>query len=327
MKCLEPFLLSKLRGNRVLFIVLLFTFIFINLLEAKITIELYPIVNLEKENVLLRDISSIKSESTEDRMKKFIEEIYVTNIDVGIKKIDKEDVIRSLKRNYIDLKNISIIGADRVIVKRETIKLTQAQILKDIEKYLEKNFKDAIEIVSISVSKKELILPSGKIEKKIRVKSKTANNIYLSYNIFINGEKRSSLPITVKVKYFLMIPYAKKDIPKGKKIEPNDVYLKKSAVSNVLRNSVKLEDILGKVAKRNIKKDSIIKSYLLSPDYLVLKGKNVKILYSNGPINIELMGLALENGSKGDIIRVKNISSNKVIKCKVVAPFVVKYTK
>ncbi len=327
MKCSELFQLSKLKDKRALIVALFYAFVFTNILEAKITIELYPFVNLKKEKVYIKDIANVTGKDKKNRLEKFIEDIYVTKIDAGIKKIDKDEVLKSLKKNYIDIKNIEVIGPDRVIVQRETIRLTQLQILKDIESFLKKRYKDTIEIVSISINKKEIILPYGKIEKKIKIRSKTTNNIYLKYDIFIDGEKRISLPVTVKVKYFLMIPYAKRDIPKGKKIEPDDVYLKKTTVTNILRNTFKLEDVIGKVAKRNIKKDSIIKDYLLSPDYMVLKGKSVKILYSNGFINIELMGLALENGSKGDIIKVKNISSNKVIKCKVVAPFVVKYTK
>lgn len=324
MRCLELFQILKHKKAKGAFYLLFLFFAFLTTLNAKILIELYPTAIVKKDEVFLRDISKIKSDKDEIRLKNFLEEIVIVKFSSDIKKIEKNDVVESLKKNYIDLKNIQIIGSNKIVVKRATQKITQKEMVDDVKKFLESRFKD-IKIIFISVNKKELTLPYGKIEKVVKVKSKTSKNIYLDYIIYVDGKKKISLPIKAKVLFYQLVPYAKRDIPKGKVVKKEDIYFKKKTFSR--KYNFDLDEILGKIAKRTIKKDSIIKSYFLSPNFLVLKSKNVKILYSGGPISIELMGLALQNGSLGDLIEVKNVSTGKVLKCKVIAPFVVKYVK
>lgn len=318
MRCLDLYQILNLKRAKALLIF----FLFVSFLHAKVLITLYPIVHIKKSDILLKDIAKI--DTTQNRLKKFIENIKIKKIDQILTKITKDDVKKSLKDNYIDLKNVNINGSDGVIVKRDTSKLTEANIEKDIKRFLSKKYGKNIEIDDIGLSKKEIVIPEGKITKEIYQRSKTSNNIYLNYDIFINGEKYLSLPITVRVRFFKLAPFAKIDIPKGKIIYLNDIDFKRYKVSGSKEFLTK-EDIIGKVAKVNIKKDRLIKRYYLMPDFQVFKRKNVKIIYSNGALKIELLGLALDNGTIGDIVRVKNISTNKVIKCKVVGPFTVKY--
>lgn len=51
---------------------------------------------------------------------------------------------------------------------------------------------------------------------------------------------------------------------------------------------------------------------------VIQKNQKVNILYINGPIKIQLLGVALESGKEGDYIKVKNISTGKEIVGKVV---------
>jgi len=319
MRCLEQFLHSNHNLKKAFFAFLL---LFANTIYAKITIEILPVVELEKNEVLIKDISKINSSKKEDRLKDFIGSIFIKEIKQGVVKVKKDEILKKLKDNYIDTSNILITGQDYAIVKRKSIKLGYEDIKKDIKKFIDKNPNLALK--SISLSKKEYILPFGEIEKKIVLKSKTSTHMYIDYLIFVDKKLYKKIPITLRVERFVLVPYAKRDILKNRKISKEDIYFKKEKrvrVSQILGE----DEIVGKVAKREIKKDSIIKRYFIEPNYLVKKRKNVKIIYKNGPIKIELMGLALENGELNQIIKVKNISTNKVIKCKVIAPYVVEF--
>jgi len=56
---------------------------------------------------------------------------------------------------------------------------------------------------------------------------------------------------------------------------------------------------------------------------LVRKGKMVKIVFDNGPMQIVTVGLSEEDGVAGNIVRVKNITSNKIIYARVLSDSVV----
>jgi flagella basal body P-ring formation protein FlgA len=56
---------------------------------------------------------------------------------------------------------------------------------------------------------------------------------------------------------------------------------------------------------------------------LVRKGKMVKMVFDNGSMQIVTVGLSEEDGVAGNIVRVKNITSNKIIYARVLSDSVV----
>ena len=56
---------------------------------------------------------------------------------------------------------------------------------------------------------------------------------------------------------------------------------------------------------------------------LVKKGKMVKIVFDNGLMRIATVGLPEEDGIAGSIVRVRNITSNKIIYARVLGDSVV----
>jgi len=51
----------------------------------------------------------------------------------------------------------------------------------------------------------------------------------------------------------------------------------------------------------------------LREDIAIRKGDRVKIVLNSGIIYIEFPGLALSNAKEGEIIKVRNMSSNKIV--------------
>ncbi|GAB6071970.1 hypothetical protein JCM14244_03470 [Venenivibrio stagnispumantis] len=108
---------------------------------------------------------------------------------------------------------------------------------------------------------------------------------------------------------------AKRDILKGKILEEEDLtyitigYKQSGTFENI-------NDLIGKKLKYNIKAGEVIKDFMLD-DFDIKPNTKVKIIYDKNGIRIELLGRTVEGGKIGDIIKVKNISTNKVIKCKV----------
>ncbi|MBN1613659.1 MAG: flagellar basal body P-ring formation protein FlgA [Deltaproteobacteria bacterium] len=55
----------------------------------------------------------------------------------------------------------------------------------------------------------------------------------------------------------------------------------------------------------------------------VKKGKMVRVMLDDGPLNIQTIGLSEQDGAIGEVIRVRNVSSKKAIYARVVEPSVV----
>ena len=77
-------------------------------------------------------------------------------------------------------------------------------------------------------------------------------------------------------------------------------------------------------AKRNIKAGQILTPALVKAQKLVLRGQHITIIAQNKGINLSVKGKALMDGKKGQTIKVRNLSSKKLIYARVISPGIVK---
>ena len=108
-----------------------------------------------------------------------------------------------------------------------------------------------------------------------------------------------------------MIIVSKKSLKKGQIIEKNDLSfksVKKNIGADIFYN---VEDLVGRKLKQNISLGFPIRSRHLQLDWVINKGDKIDIIQSIGTVFISASGVALENGQKGEKIRVMNLSSEK----------------
>jgi flagella basal body P-ring formation protein FlgA len=77
------------------------------------------------------------------------------------------------------------------------------------------------------------------------------------------------------------------------------------------------EELVGMAAKREIKADTAVHVSQIRRPILVEKGALVTIELARGGMSLTVQGKASEEGSLGDIIKVTNIRSHKIIEAKV----------
>lgn len=80
---------------------------------------------------------------------------------------------------------------------------------------------------------------------------------------------------------------------------------------------------MGSRLSSSLRSGSEILSSMLKEVPLVKKGKPVKVVFNTAMMQITAVGLPEEDGTAGDIIRVRNLSSNKIIYGRVVSDSVV----
>lgn len=78
------------------------------------------------------------------------------------------------------------------------------------------------------------------------------------------------------------------------------------------------EDLIGKSPKRSISPDRPIRLSEINLPTIVKKGSSVEVQYSAPYMTIRTIGEALEDGSLGSTIRVKNEQSGKAITARVI---------
>lgn len=76
-------------------------------------------------------------------------------------------------------------------------------------------------------------------------------------------------------------------------------------------------ELTGTRAVRPISQGKMLTQSLIAKEDLIKRGDRVTIEYSSGSFKVTAAGEATQPGSRGDLIRVKNISSNKIVSAEV----------
>ncbi len=124
---------------------------------------------------------------------------------------------------------------------------------------------------------------------------------------FYDGSKKiHSEQIRVKINKFKMLPVSSRVILSGTTIDNSDVVWKRIDVTNYNESELfQSKDIIGKVTKNGIAKDTPFNVKDLSSDMIIKRGQNIYIIAQSGAVQIKTIGTALQNGGVGDFIRVK----------------------
>ncbi len=81
-----------------------------------------------------------------------------------------------------------------------------------------------------------------------------------------------------------------------------------------------MTDLDGMVAKRHLIPGQMIRSSDIQKPLVIKKGATLTINYQAPGLTLSVQGRAVENGSRGDIIRVVNTRSNQTIEARVIGP-------
>ena len=135
----------------------------------------------------------------------------------------------------------------------------------------------------------------------------------VSVGLRCNEKKTWIIYLRAHITQQLNIVHSKRFISRGSVISKDDLVIEKIEVSN---NSTKYfhspSEIVGQVAKRSIGIGKKISANSLKPAMIIKRGQEVMIIAKTAGILIRTKGKALSDGSKGQIVKVKNSRSKNV---------------
>jgi len=118
---------------------------------------------------------------------------------------------------------------------------------------------------------------------------------------------------------------ARHPIAHGNFIQESDLEFAPRLYSQLNRGYyVSMDRLQNMEARRNIRPGQAINSNLIKAQKLVNRGQYVTIIAQNGSLNLRVKGKALMDGQQGQTIKVKNLSSKKLIFAEVVSAGTVK---
>lgn len=180
---------------------------------------------------------------------------------------------------------------------------------------------------------KDIHISTGKIDARLKLRACDTNKleVFNPYQTSIlnattmgircqETDKHWTLYVPIKISVQKTILVAKRPLLKGTQIGKDDIEIATVDVSLLKQGYfTKMEDIIGLVCKQNLIQGSAFNPAILQTAIMIHKGEQVRIQAVGDMLSVSMEGIALNDGSLGDIIKVKNLSSKRIIEAQIQA--------
>ncbi len=141
---------------------------------------------------------------------------------------------------------------------------------------------------------------------------------YTRFSVWDKGERLGDFSMPLKLShlqgvFFSKIPLQRGAIPSPSSFETKEVDVLKNHANSVPATA----KLSGYQIDSNLKPGQPLKWNLLSKTTLIRKGEVVDVFASGNGIFVTMKGLALEDGVRDSMVRIKNINSEKEFRAKV----------
>lgn len=235
------------------------------------------------------------------------------------------DIKTLLYNRGIDLSRIRFEGANEVTVRLKSITISGEEIVDHAKRYLLNRLnrgKDQIEAIAQQVPNDQVV-PFGRGDIKLRFSrtsiGRSKRQVYLTINILVDGNVHQTIGITFNIKRFGNIVIADKIMKSGTIVHDGNISLESVELTMLHGNAFNnKEDIVGKVLKRSLSPGQVITKNMVKELSAVRRGDNVVILIRAPGLEVTARGVCKDDGAYGDLIRVVNVDTKKVLFCNVI---------
>lgn len=212
--------------------------------------------------------------------------------------------------------------ADQVMITRASQVITMEEIQEAVEDALTQHGIKPPFTVDLSSENFQIHLPidaQNRIDiTGLDVNSRT-NRFVASVTTGAQTAQRRTYRISGKYYPLSTVPVLVEPVSRGSIIRPDQVEYRDFRTERVPSGAIRdIADVIGKEVIRPANPNEPLMFRDLTSPILVRRGALVIIRLVTANMSLTARGKALENGSKGDVIRVINQSSNKTVQVEVV---------
>lgn len=294
--------------------------------EAKVIVEFTEVVEISSERMLLGEIARIQENgSIADKLR---------GIDLGPAPLPgrkftltQETILGNILQKGLTINDFELRGIPRkgVTVMGAAQLLKQEHVLEEVRSYIMGRIPAQFSKVDILLKSTfpEVWLPLGDYQLRVGPNNSTRAWGYMSLPVTVlrNGKEYHRFNLSLDVRVFQSVFVALTPIERGGLVTEAMIEEKYMDVTQLIGDPALLKtEIVGKVAKRTIGKETILfRDYLEEPK-VIRRNDPVTIVVIVGEIMVQTSGKAMTDGALGDWIDVVNLNTGVRIRARIIGP-------
>jgi flagella basal body P-ring formation protein FlgA len=314
-----------MKARIILFFVIGMFILMPNILADKVEINLLDKVTLNEKTVTFSDVATVTGDDVDlvNRINKI--EIGNTPWPNSVRKIGVDFMKMRLKLSNVKISDVVFKKAKSVEVSVQSTKITGQEIAQKAKEHL-------LSILSVADQETtiELIrfpgdqwVPRKRSEVDIDVSlvdsSKDRGNIDLIVSATSNNLPLFKVPVNFKVRVFEYVAISRKRIGRHRNLTRDNIFMDKRETTKIRGIAFSsIENLIGKMTTMAVQPNTILTEGIVEVPPTVKQGSLIKMFIKANGFKIVTKGLAQQTGYTGDVIKVKNLDSKKMLYGKIV---------
>lgn len=225
----------------------------------------------------------------------------------------------------LDLSWRPVSSADYAVIRRAATVIGQERIESALQEALEQNSMAGRYKLALSPGQiAEMTLPASS-EASVEIKDFNPDMTRGLFEATLVAPSKEAplqeLRVSGTLRPVISVPVLKDTLRNGDIIGRNDIRMLET-YERSLNHDVVLdaESLVGMTPRRMLFPGQPVKDGDIEAPRIVKRGESVTMIFKSGGLNLTAKGKALENGAKGDVVRVVNTASSRNIEAIVTAP-------
>jgi len=239
--------------------------------------------------------------------------------------VDAEYIRIRLKQAGLSMDRITFRGPGDVRVTRTAAALPAARIRAAVEMAIRNHMPWRNEDVAIKdIHFDESVrLPTGALSYRI-VPGRNEDYLgqtLLALHLFVDGAPIRKIWVNATISVMAEVVVVSRPLGSRQPVETSYVSIERRDLADLPSDVMRrIDDVIGNRTTRMLYPGTVMRSGMVSLPPLVTRGEIVKIVASKGPMTITATGMVKQQGAKGDLVRVVNTDSNRIITARVTGP-------
>ncbi|MCP4255841.1 MAG: flagellar basal body P-ring formation protein FlgA [Candidatus Scalindua sp.] len=307
--------------KRMILFSLLVMFTFLpDIFAGKIEISLMDKVILEDDEITIRDISTVTGDDAD--LVNTIESIVLGNAPGAnsTRRISLSFITMRLKSASVDVSEITFTDAKSSLVSVESTKIKGLEIAQKAKEYL----LDFLPMDDRETTVELGRIPANQWVPKRRDKidfyitlidtSKDRGKIELVVSASSDSKRYFKVPVYFNVRVFEFVAITKKKLRRKQQITREDIFIARRDTTRMRGMAFSsIDDLKGMTTITPIQAHTILTDHMVEIPPTIRQGSLVKLIVKKSGFKIVTKGLAQQTGYKGEVIKVKNINSKKML--------------
>jgi flagellar basal body P-ring formation protein FlgA len=212
---------------------------------------------------------------------------------------------------------------DRVVVERPAITVGDAEIMAAVRAEIAKQNLDPKADIELATRGVSLQLPadaSATLEmQNFHIDERTGQ--FNGRIVVPAADGTQSLPVSGRIYRSVEVPTLTRRVATGETVGHDDIQWQTLRAETIARNVILDPDkIVGMEARHPLQADQPLRAGDVRAPVIVAKGSLVTLVVQSPTMTLTSKGRAMENGAKGDSVRIQNTQSKVVVEGEVVSP-------